>query len=57
MAGVLKNRSDHSSADSSAVDLADKNGATVLFNEQTNYVPKRTIITVRDRMESKELTL
>lgn len=48
MAGVLENRSGHSSADSSAGDLADadKNGAVVLFNEQTNYVPRRTIITV-----------
>lgn len=42
MSGVLENRSGHST-DSS---LADKNGARVVFNEQTNYVPKRTIITV-----------
>lgn len=42
MSGVLDNRSGHST-DSS---LADKNGARVVFNEQTNYVPKRTIITV-----------
>lgn len=46
MPGVLENRSGHSSPDSSDVGLADKNGAQVLFNEQTNYVPKRTIITV-----------
>jgi hypothetical protein len=46
MPGVLENRSGHSSPNSSDADLADKNGAQVLFNEQTNYVPKRTIITV-----------
>lgn len=46
MAGVLENKSGHSSPNSSDADLADKNGAQVLFNEQTNYVPKRTIITV-----------
>ncbi|KAJ5179413.1 hypothetical protein N7492_002623 [Penicillium capsulatum] len=42
MPGVLENRSGHSSSSS----LADKTGAQVLFNEQTNYVPKRTIITI-----------
>ncbi|CAI7619747.1 unnamed protein product [Penicillium pancosmium] len=46
MPGVLENRSGHSSPNSSDADLADKNGAQVLFNEQTNYVPKRTIITI-----------
>lgn len=48
MAAVLENPSGQSSADSSAVDLAgaDKNAAVLVFNEQTNYVPKRTIITV-----------
>ncbi|KAJ5754780.1 hypothetical protein N7533_004323 [Penicillium manginii] len=46
MSGVLENRSGHSSPNSSDADLADKNGAQVLFNEQTNYVPKRTIITI-----------
>lgn len=48
MAAVLENSPGHSSADSSAVDLAsaDKNAAVLVFNEQTNYVPKRTIITV-----------
>lgn len=35
------------SGESSKVNVADEKGATVLFNEQTNYVPKRTIITVR----------
>jgi len=45
MAGVL----DKSSADSSAADLAgaDKKADVIVFNEQTNYVPTRTIITVR----------
>ncbi|KAJ5201778.1 uncharacterized protein N7498_006441 [Penicillium cinerascens] len=48
MASVLENPSGQSSADSSAVDLAgaDKNAAVLVFNEQTNYVPKRTIITI-----------
>ncbi|KAJ5966473.1 hypothetical protein N7481_013187 [Penicillium waksmanii] len=46
MPGVLENRSGHSSPNSSDADLADKNGAQVHFNEQTNYVPKRTIITI-----------
>lgn len=46
MTGVLENPSDNSSPDGSEVDVADKNGTHVLFNEQTNYVPKRTIITV-----------
>ncbi|KAJ5397758.1 hypothetical protein N7509_005871 [Penicillium cosmopolitanum] len=46
MPGVLENRSGHSSPNCSDADLADKNGARVLFNEQTNYVPKRTIITI-----------
>lgn len=48
MTGVLDNQSCHSNADSSAGDLADtaKNEAVVVFNEQTNYVPRRTIITV-----------
>ena len=48
MAAVLENPPGQSSADSSAVDLAseDKNTAVLVFNEQTNYVPKRTIITV-----------
>ncbi|KAJ5681702.1 uncharacterized protein N7477_001642 [Penicillium maclennaniae] len=47
MTGVLENRSCHSSADISAGDLSNtaKNEATVVFNEQTNYVPRRTIIT------------
>ncbi|OQD73700.1 hypothetical protein PENDEC_c014G03765 [Penicillium decumbens] len=44
MAGVL----DKSSADSSAADLAgaDKKADVIVFNEQTNYVPTRTIITI-----------
>ncbi|KAJ5675689.1 hypothetical protein N7462_008586 [Penicillium macrosclerotiorum] len=46
MPGVLENRSGDSGFDSSQVDLQDKNGAQVVFNEQTNYVPKRTIITI-----------
>jgi hypothetical protein len=47
MSGVLQNPSGHSSSDVSVnVDVADKNGTHVVFNEQTNYVPKRTIITV-----------
>ncbi|KAJ5090566.1 hypothetical protein N7532_009250 [Penicillium argentinense] len=46
-AGMLQDQSGHSSPSSSDADLSDndKNGA-VLFNEQTNYVPKRTIITI-----------
>lgn len=36
MAGVLQNQPEG----------GDKNDAQVTFNEQTNYVPKRTIITV-----------
>jgi hypothetical protein len=46
MTGVLDNPSGHSSPESSEVEVADKNGTHVHFNEQTNYVPKRTIITV-----------
>jgi hypothetical protein len=48
MSGVLQNTSGHSSPDGSDVnvDVADKNGTHVVFNEQTNYVPKRIIITV-----------
>lgn len=46
MTGVLENPAGHSSPESLEVDVADKNGTHVLFNEQTNYVPKRTIITV-----------
>lgn len=48
MSGVLQNTSGHSSPTGSDgnVDVADKNGTHVVFNEQTNYVPKRTIITV-----------
>lgn len=46
MPGVLEKQSDQPSAESSEVKLADKNEATVFLNEQTNYVPKRTIITV-----------
>lgn len=37
------------SSEDSKVNVAGENGATVLFNEQTNYVPKRTIITVRGK--------
>ncbi|CEJ55374.1 Putative Permeases of the major facilitator superfamily [Penicillium brasilianum] len=46
MTGVLENPAGHSSPESLEVDVADKNGTHVLFNEQTNYVPKRTIITI-----------
>lgn len=46
MPGVLEKKSDQPSAESSEVKLADKNEPTVFLNEQTNYVPKRTIITV-----------
>lgn len=51
MPGVLDNRSGHSSSSS----LADKTGAQVLFNEQTNYVPKRTIITVRSSLAAENI--
>ncbi|KAK5788552.1 hypothetical protein VI817_009510 [Penicillium citrinum] len=46
MPGVLEKPSGHSSPDSSHADLANQNGAQIVFNEQTNYVPKRTIITI-----------
>jgi hypothetical protein len=48
MSRVLQSPSGNSSPDGSEVnvDVADKNGTHVVFNEQTNYVPKRTIITV-----------
>ncbi|KAJ5465199.1 uncharacterized protein N7458_000885 [Penicillium daleae] len=48
MAEILQNTSGHSSPDSSEVnvDSMDKNGTHVTFNEQTNYVPRRTIITI-----------
>ncbi|KAJ5175337.1 uncharacterized protein N7482_001214 [Penicillium canariense] len=46
MPGVLEHPPALSNPDSSGVDLADKNGTRVMFNEQTNYVPKRTIITI-----------
>ncbi|KAJ5579995.1 uncharacterized protein N7459_005980 [Penicillium hispanicum] len=45
MAGVLGNSSGHSSAKVSMAS-EDENGAPVLFNEQTNYVPRRTIVTI-----------
>ena len=40
MTGVLENSKPTEGA------TADKNGTNVTFNEQTNYVPKSTIITV-----------
>lgn len=48
MTGVLDSTSGHSSSNSSEVVInsADKDGTHIMFNEQTNYVPKRTIITV-----------
>lgn len=48
MSGVIQNTPGHSSPHGSDinVEVADKNGTRVVFNEQTNYVPKRTIITV-----------
>jgi hypothetical protein len=48
MPGVFKNPpGDYSPGGSDAnIDVANKNGVQVVFNEQTNYVPKRTIITV-----------
>lgn len=49
MPGVLENQSGHSSSSS-----VDKDGAQVLFNEQTNYVPRRTIITVRFSLAGKK---
>ncbi|KAJ6062609.1 uncharacterized protein N7446_006729 [Penicillium canescens] len=44
MAGVLANNSGRSTPQADAA--VEKNGAHVEFNEQTNYVPKRTIITI-----------
>jgi hypothetical protein len=44
MTGVLANNSGQPTPQADAA--AEKNGAHVEFNEQTNYVPKRTIITV-----------
>lgn len=48
MPGVLENSSSDSSPGGSDanINVANKNGVQVVFNEQTNYVPKRTIITV-----------
>ena len=49
MAQVLENRSALSSSSTEGdASLADHNqdGGKVVFNEQTNYVPKRTIIIV-----------
>lgn len=48
MNGVIQNTSGHSRPNGSDVnvDVAEKIGTHVVFNEQTNYVPKRTIITV-----------
>lgn len=40
MTGVLEN------SNSTEAVAVEKNGTNVTFNEQTNYVPKRTIITV-----------
>lgn len=57
MPGVLETQppTGQLSVESSEVDVTDKNGTTtVLFNEQTNYVPKRTIITVRHTQTNKE---
>jgi hypothetical protein len=54
MAGVLANNSGQSTPKADAA--VEKNGAHVEFNEQTNYVPKRTIITVsvpRSNMATK----
>lgn len=48
MTGVLEN-----SKSTEGVE-ADKNGTNVTFNEQTNYVPKRTIITV-SRCRNKQM--
>lgn len=39
MTGVLENNQ--------SVETSEKSEPQVTFNEQTNYVPKRTIITVR----------
>lgn len=51
MPGVVETQTSpgQSTPESSEVGVTEKNEAstTVLFNEQTNYVPKRTIITVR----------
>ncbi|KAJ5731180.1 uncharacterized protein N7483_005688 [Penicillium malachiteum] len=53
MSGVLGHRSEQPSSSAIgnseaevAVDSCQNNGAKVLFNEQTNYVPRRTIITI-----------
>ncbi|KAJ6015614.1 hypothetical protein N7540_010205 [Penicillium herquei] len=52
MSGVLGHRSEQpcsavgNSEAEIAVDNGEDNGAKVLFNEQTNYVPRRTIITI-----------
>lgn len=44
MTGALTNNSGQSTPQADAA--VEKNGDHVEFNEQTNYVPKRTIITV-----------
>ncbi|QKX61383.1 uncharacterized protein TRUGW13939_08531 [Talaromyces rugulosus] len=48
MPGLRKNPPGDSSPGGSDanVDVANKNGVQLVFNEQTNYVPKRTIITI-----------
>lgn len=49
MTGVLKDSTP-------AEDLAiEKNGTDVIFNEQTNYVPKRTIITVSGCSDKQQM--
>ncbi|KAJ5273509.1 hypothetical protein N7478_008634 [Penicillium angulare] len=54
MSGVLQNKADHGGSGSSSGDDGklcqmeggQNNGPKISFNEQTNYVPKRTIITI-----------
>ncbi|KAJ6161342.1 hypothetical protein N7470_004738 [Penicillium chermesinum] len=46
MAGVVEDRPGNESSDSSEGAAPEKNETKITFNEQTNYVPKRTIIII-----------